>query len=124
MRKSPGKCAPSSTSSSTERIIKMVAHHMSLWTPKSVGENMAKIKPFKTDLKSTVPLQRRTTPVSYTADQSLFIQKVIGDLSQAGFIFKNNGCPSAYARLFPSPSAASADRRCFNLDYTDVEKSN
>ena len=122
MRKSPGKCAPSSTSSSTERIIKMVAHHMSLWTPKSVGENMAKIKPFKTDLKSTVPLQRRTTPVSYTADQSLFIQKVIGDLSQAGFIFKNNGCPSA--RLFPSPSAASADRRCFNLDYTDVEKSN
>ena len=48
---------------------------------------MADVKPFKTELKSTVPVQRRTTPVSYTEDQSLFIQKVVGDLSQAGFIF-------------------------------------
>ena len=67
-------------------------------------------------------MQRRITSVSYTPDQSLFIQKVVGDLDQAGFISKNNGCPSVSKKLFPSPSAASADTRSFVLDYTDVEK--
>lgn len=104
-----------------ERIVKMVNFHLDLWTPRPAGKKLANIKPLKTELKSTGSVHRRTSRVSYTMRQSLFIQKVIGDLIGAGFIFKNNGCSPAIQRLFPSPSAASADRQCFKLDYTEVE---
>ena len=97
----------------------MVNFHLDLWTPRPAGKKLANIKPLKTELKSTGSVQRRSSRVSYTMRQSLFIQKVIGDLIGAGFIFKNNGCSPAVQRLFPSPSAASAGRQCFNLEVED-----
>ena len=99
----------------------MVNFHLNLWLPRPAGLKLANIEPLEIKLKSTGCVQRRTSRVSYTMKQSLFIQKVIGDLIGAGFIFKNNGCSPAVQRLFPSPSAVSADRHCFNLDYTEVE---